>query len=92
MVTQLMFHSWGIQHSKPGNQGFRRTAGETGGSGWGWMYVQAGEGALPLQNGHWGGPLSQVHLLEWGLAQAQEQVVQRKNLLGLRLLVTSLEL
>lgn len=54
---------------------------------------QVGELCLEdLQVGYWGVPLSQVHLLEWGLARAQEQVVQRKSLLGLRLVVTSHDL
>lgn len=43
-----------------------------------------------LQDGK--GPLPQVHLLKWRLAQAQGQVVQRKSLLGLRLVVMSLKL
>lgn len=60
MVTQLTFHSWGIWHSKPGNQGFRRTVGETGGSGWGECVCRQVRELHPkdLQDGHWGGPLS----------------------------------
>lgn len=93
MVTQLMFHSWGMWHSKPGNQGFRRTVGETGGNGWGECVCRQVRELYPkdLQDGHWGGPLSQVTSWSGGLHKHRNKLC-RGGVCFLRLVVTSLEL